>query len=358
MRLAKAAQAAHLSDPAQRLVFQDSWSLNGAAAHEFSAADRALLQIGAHLKDTGYNFTTITPASHQRIMARASEQDRVPQRELRLEDVFGWSRPFTPADIPQAVLGALAQAGELQERELLLCSNVRYSTLGGQIFVHSAYPTETSDAVFFGPDTYRFARMLRHSLAGLKPSPGCRIVDIGAGSGAGGLYAAAMLAAGSPTLVLSDINPRALRFCRINAALNGVPNVQTVESDLFMSIEGTFDLVISNPPYLVDPLARLYRHGGGELGFDLSLRIVEQGIARLRPGGRLLLYTGSAIVGGVDRFHAALRDRLDDQPFIFTYEEIDPDVFGEELEHPPYDRADRIAVVGVTVEKRPGGPDA
>ena len=34
----------------------------------------------------------------------------------------------------------------------------------------------------------------------------------------------------------------------------------------------------------------------------------------------------------------------------FDYEEIDPDVFGEELEHPPYDRVDRIAVVGVTID--------
>jgi hypothetical protein len=34
----------------------------------------------------------------------------------------------------------------------------------------------------------------------------------------------------------------------------------------------------------------------------------------------------------------------------FTYEELDPDVFGEELENAPYDQADRIAVVGVTIE--------
>jgi hypothetical protein len=34
----------------------------------------------------------------------------------------------------------------------------------------------------------------------------------------------------------------------------------------------------------------------------------------------------------------------------FSYEEIDPDVFGEELEHPPYDRVDRIAVVVATID--------
>jgi hypothetical protein len=41
-----------------------------------------------------------------------------------------------------------------------------------------------------------------------------------------------------------------------------------------------------------------------------------------------------------------------------TYEEIDPDVFGEELEHPPYDRADRIAVVAVTIDWPQGVKDA
>jgi hypothetical protein len=35
----------------------------------------------------------------------------------------------------------------------------------------------------------------------------------------------------------------------------------------------------------------------------------------------------------------------------WSYEEIDPDVFGEELEVAPYDRADRIAVVAATIER-------
>jgi methylase of polypeptide subunit release factors len=326
-------------------------------------ADQALVEIGAYLKACNYRFTTITPASHHRVMARADERSAARDQDHALKDMFGWSRPLRRADVPHPVLSALSRTGELaqagepaQAKGLeasgsLLRSNVRYSTLDQQLFVHSAYPTETSDAVFFGPDTYRFARMLRHALVGLKVRSRCRIIDIGAGSGAGGLHAAAMLAALSPTLVLSDINPRALRFCRVNAALNGVRNVQAIESDLFKDIAGSFDLIISNPPYLVDPLARLYRHGGGKLGFDLSLRIVQQGIERLAPGGCLLLYTGSAIVAGVDAFHAALRDMLDQRSLTFSYEEIDPDVFGEELEHPPYDTADRIAVVAVTVTK-------
>ena len=94
---------------------------------------------------------------------------------------------------------------------------------------------------------------------------------------------------------------------------------------------------------------RLYRHGGGTLGFDLSLRIVEQGVDRLAPGGSLFLYTGTAVVDGVPKLFEALTPRLDASGHPFALEEIDPDVFGEELEQAPYDGADRIAAVAVTV---------
>jgi methylase of polypeptide subunit release factors len=150
-------------------------------------------------------------------------------------------------------------------------------------------------------------------------------------------------------VILSDINPKALRYSRINARLNGIANVRTILSDVFDQINEGGDLIVSNPPYLVDRSARLYRHGGGELGFDLSIRIVEDSIDRLYPGGRLFLYTGTPVIDGIDRFLAAVRPRLEALNCKYTYEEIDPDVFGEELDSAPYDRADRIAVVALTV---------
>jgi methylase of polypeptide subunit release factors len=305
--------------------------------------DAALLALGQALKSRGYRFTTITPVSHQRVNARPAKPS------TRLEAIFGWNQPFQKHDLPADLLHHLGEAGAVETTSQGLRSNVRFSTLGNQLFVHSSFPTEQGDAVFFGPDTYRFARMIRQSLAERPLKPAARIVDIGCGSGAGGLHAAAL--AGSPSaVVLTDINQSALRLSRINAALNGVRNAQIVESDVFAAVEGQFDLIVSNPPYLVDPLARLYRHGGGRLGFDLSVRIAEQSIARLAPGGRLLLYAGSAIVAGKDGFYETLTARLSGRAVRLSYEEIDPDVFGEELAHPPYDQADRIAVVAVTIE--------
>ncbi len=314
-----------------------------------SAPDRALIQLGQDLLARGYRFTTITPASHKVVHARQSK------KSATLTDIFGWNRPFAERDLPQDLLAVLIEAQALAAADDGLRSAVRFSTLGNQLFAHSAFPTTQADAVFFGPDTYRFARALRHCATTLRARPGMRIVDIGAGSGAGGLYAAALLSQVAPAITLTDINAGALRFSRINTALNGVPDVAVVESDLYASLDGAFDLIISNPPYLVDPQQRLYRHGGGEFGAALSVRIAEEGIGRLAPGGRLLLYTGSAIVDGVDAFYEALRERLDGSAIQFTYEEIDPDVFGEELTHPPYDRADRIAVVAATFDDARSG---
>jgi methylase of polypeptide subunit release factors len=177
------------------------------------------------------------------------------------------------------------------------------------------------------------------------------MIDLGCGSGAGGLCAAGLLGGAVPyDLILADINPKAVRYSRINARINDVENVRAVLSDLFSQINDGGDFIISNPPYLVDRAARTYRHGGGALGFDLSLRIVEESLDRLYPGGRLLLYTGAPIVAGEDAFFETMKPRLDARRCRYTYEEIDPDVFGEELRAAPYDQVDRIATVALTVD--------
>jgi len=299
--------------------------------------DAALVALGRALISGGYRFTTVTPETHRRVLAR-----RTSPIAADLADIFGWSCPFDPLLPPPEMLALMDRAGILQAEAGLLRARIRCSTLGNQLFVHSAYPTTAADAVFFGPDTYRFVR----ALLPLVPVDTARIVDIGAGSGAGGLAVAAWLGNGA-AVVLGDINDAALRFAAVNAAINGLANVACRHSDVLDGIEGTADLIIANPPYLVDAGRRRYRHGGGDLGAALSVRIAEQAAARLNPGGRLVLYTGSAIVGGHDAFRAEMVARLAGRNW--HYEEIDPDVFGEELETAAYGRADRIAAVLMVV---------
>lgn len=309
-------------------------------------ADEALIGLVRALAAAGYDFVAPTPATQARVNARP---DNALARDLR--GVFGWSRLFRPGLLPDAVAELAARAGVLRPEGDLLRSRIRVSSLGGELFVHSAYPTGEADSVFFGPDTYRFAAALDRDVPAIA-GPIRRAVDIGCGSGAGAVGIAKMLP--DAAIVGVDINRDALRLTRINAALAGV-DVEAVKSDLLTGTAGAFDLVVANPPYLLDPTERAYRHGGGSLGEGLSLAIADAAADRLAPGGTLILYTGVAIVEGRDAFREAAVRRLEDAGLAVAYREVDPDVFGEELETPAYAETERIAAVVLTATRSPVG---
>ncbi len=309
----------------------------------------ALVNTGRWLLASGYHFTTVTPATQDRIIARPGMTQA---RSLR--DVFGWSLPFDPALLPAEIRSALASAGLLTAAPGgLLRSEVRYSSLEGLLFAHSAYPTTARDAVFFGPDTCRFAAVIGRELERSPLGSGARIVDVGCGAGPGGLIAARHSQGHVETLV-ADVSDRALRFACANAELAGAQDVEFVRSDLLRNVHGEVDLLVCNPPYLKDASGRIYRDGGGRWGEALSLRVVREGLPRLAPGGRLVLYTGVPIVDGTDPFRAVLQAELLQHGWPCTYREVDPDVFGEELAEPAYAEAERIAAVALVVQ-RPRG---
>src|SRR5688572_32246429 len=101
--------------------------------------DQALMRLGRDLLAQGYRFTTITPATHGIVQARPHE------RPPTLRDIFGWSRPFLPEHLPPHMLAALIEAEALMGLAGHSRSTVRFSTLGDEIFVHSAFPTEQAD---------------------------------------------------------------------------------------------------------------------------------------------------------------------------------------------------------------------
>lgn len=304
--------------------------------------DESLMRLARALEASGYTFTTVTPATHARVNARPTNAWA---RSAR--DVFGWSRPFKAGILPRELFDAMRQAQMLDPHSEGWVARVRASTLRGQLFLHSAYPTTASDAVFFGPDTYRYANAIARHLAG--GAQVRRAVDIGCGAGPGAVIVALERPAADVFAV--DINDRALQYTAINARLAGAGRIVTRHSDLLDGVDGSFDLIVANPPYLLDAQERTYRHGGGSLGEGLSLAMARLASARLAPGGTLLLYTGTAIVDGTDRFCTAVAPLLDSAALEWHYQELDPDVFGEELAEPAYAQADRIAAVLLTVRK-------
>ncbi len=306
-----------------------------------------LLMLGQWLLQQGYRFVTPTPATHARVNTRWG-----PGVAKSLQDVFGWSRPFSPALLPQPVLRWLDDGDVLESGDRLLRSKVRFSTLQGSLYVHSAYPTIHGDAVFFGPDTYRFAALIQRTLAQCRAKVDC-MVDIGCGSGVGGIIAAKTLKHVAAQVIFTDINAAALSYARVNAKLAATQNTSFRQGDLFEVIDQPVDLIVANPPYLLDPGARLYRHGGGELGSGLSTRIVVEGLPRLTEHGTLILYTGSPIVDGRDTFWESIASAVQTPNIRYDYAELDPDVFGEELDTPAYlySQVERIAAVALVVTK-------
>lgn len=318
--------------------------------------ERSLRYLLTQIATTGYRFITPTPLTHHRFLDRCSSSET---RTLR--DIFGWNRVFQRDDVSPSMLTAMTNAGVISDDASALSiienlrSNVRIASIESDLFLHSAFPTTDEASVFFGPDTYRFVRFVGNffrtncatTISHAQPRP-WRILDIGCGSGAGGIVAARACAnlGHDVTLTLADISAQALTFAAINAAFANI-TATTILSDGVHNISGDFDLIIANPPYLHDQTKRLYRHGGERLGRALSVRLATESLGRLAPGGTLLLYTGVVIVGGIDGLLAELQMPLHQSECQWSYAEIDPDVFGEELEQPAYRHAERIAAVGL-----------
>lgn len=298
----------------------------------------ALLALLRALDDAGYRFIIPTPLTHRRFIARRGAAED-------LRDIFGWSLPFAPATLSDAMRELLERTGMLAADGERLRSLVRVSSLGRHLFLHSAFPTEARDSVFLGPDSYRFARFVLDELAA---QPAAMLVDVGAGAGVGAIMA--MAEAGVGAALLTDINPLALRFARINARHEGVAIQTQVTAGLDGVPEG-FPLAIMNPPFIADPAKRAYRDGGGEHGAGLSLKWALAAARQVMPGGRVLLYSGSAIVGGADPLERELRARLP-ADCTLRYREIDPDIFGEELDRPDYAEVERIAAIGAVIERQ------
>lgn len=305
-------------------------------------SDTALIALVDGLKDLGYDFTTVTPATHARVNARPGAE-----RARSLRDVFGWSRPFEEAVLPPPLFARMRDAGLLVREGALWRATVRVSSLDGELFLHSAYPPSAADVVFFGPDTFRFVGAVTEHIAG-RSRPIHRAVDIGTGSGAAGIAIAKR--APEADIVLVDINPAALRFASLNARLAGV-RVEPRQSDLLNDVSGEFDLIVSNPPFMIDRAGRSYRDGGGALGEGLSLAVVEAAASRLAPGGTLVLFTGAVIVEGEDPFRTAAIAACEAAGLEWTYREFDPDEYGEELDEPAYAVAERIALVVLTATR-------
>lgn len=297
-----------------------------------AAEDEALAALLERLDGRGYAFTTPNNRTY-RILRR---RDGV-RLAKDLRDVLGWSLPYVPGSIDPEIETLLACARQGVSELGRDRSTVRVSTVEGRLFLHSAYGAGR-ETVFLGPDTYRFVQFLKVELA---TNPfAASLLDIGTGAGVGGVIAAEIT--GARRVSLADVNPQALRFAALNARHAGV-QAEIVHGT---GLEGsaTYDLVVANPPFIAG--GGKTATDGGELGLDVALDWTYRALPRLRPGGRLLLYSGAPIVAGRDPLAEALLAAAHGAGCRLRYRELDPDIFSETLRQPAYAAVERIAAVG------------
>lgn len=109
-------------------------------------------------------------------------------------------------------------------------------------------------------------------------------LDLGTGCGVQALH----LATHAGRVVATDVNPRALRLARLNAALNDLPSIEVRDGSYFDPVRGEqFDLIATNPPFVISPGTgeRLVYRDSGLPGDRVVEDIVRAAPRHLTPGG-------------------------------------------------------------------------
>lgn len=106
--------------------------------------------------------------------------------------------------------------------------------------------------------------------------PNDKVLDMGCGYGVVGILAAKLI--GGENVTMCDISESAVKQAKINAELNGVPDIDIKISDGFSEIpDNGFTLILSNPPYHTD--------------FSVPKHFIEVGFKKLAVGGKMVMVT-------------------------------------------------------------------
>jgi release factor glutamine methyltransferase len=124
----------------------------------------------------------------------------------------------------------------------------------------------------------------------IEPGTGQRVLEIGCGSGLVSLHCAKVGA----MVVAVDINEKAIDCTRANLHRNHL-QAQLYRSDLFSNVEGRFDLIIFNPPYLVGEGVRDLERSwaGGKDGVEILGHFLREAPEHLIPGGHIIVLLSS-----------------------------------------------------------------
>ena len=161
------------------------------------------------------------------------------------------------------------------------------------------------------PETEELVEFLKSQIPGSKP----QILDVGTGSGVIALSLAAKFP--EARVIAVDVSDEALELASENAARLGLAErVEFLKSNLLAEVDGAFDLIVANLPYIAaqdrhllsrevlhDPEVALF---AGAQGDELIRALIEQAPSHLRPGGLLALEIG---LGQSEAFFSTLAEK-------------------------------------------------
>ncbi|NRA13750.1 MAG: methyltransferase [Crocinitomicaceae bacterium] len=113
-------------------------------------------------------------------------------------------------------------------------------------------------------------------------------LDLCTGSGVQAIVASRY----SNRVLAIDINPRAVRFARFNAMLNGIHNMEVQLGSLYERLDNhSFDTILANPPFVPSPNMETKFRDGGSSGEDVLKTIIEGASEKLSDNGQLHIVT-------------------------------------------------------------------
>ncbi len=244
--------------------------------------------LGAALRGAGYSETAVYDLLGEDAYSIDQDDALVEERRLPHSSVATLLRLLF-LQLPVATGAALEAVGQrgldslsatgLAEVGAEVLPRSRVLPIGKLLLASDGYSQDAEDP----PDyvaTYTPTSRLLDSL-----TPRARItsaLDVGTGNGVHALLAAQH----ARRVVATDVNERALAYTTVNAALNGLTNIECRTGSLFEPVsDERFDLITCNAPYVVSPERRwAYRDGGFEAD-EISRRVVREAAGHLADNG-------------------------------------------------------------------------
>jgi release factor glutamine methyltransferase len=248
-------------------------------------------------------------ATARRLLAEAGSETVALDARVLLETVSGLSHADIVAEPGRLIEDAVAQ--DFQAAVARRCTGEPVSKIIGFREFYGRRFSVNRSVLDPRPDT---EALIDLCLEQFRADAALSFLDLGSGSGAIGVT----LASEQPKArgICVDISPEALRVAEKNATDLGVADrVRCVESDWFSNVDGTYDLIVSNPPYVrtsdilglvpdvrcFDPIIAL---DGGLLGLDCYVAIASQARRFLLTKGQIIVEAGAGQMHEVVRIFA------------------------------------------------------